>query len=87
MPSERSPHCNSCASEKQETFSAEIAIHFVGLEGLDKPIVWVFPHVRICLECGISEFSITKRELGVLATGLPAEGAVISISQKRDKAS
>jgi hypothetical protein len=87
MPTERNPRCGSCPSEKQATYEAEIAIHFPGLEGLDKPIVWVFPNVRICLECGRTEFSIPKRELGVLATGLPVEGAIISIAHKTEKAS
>ena len=30
-----------CGSDKQSKFTAEIAIHFPGLKGLEKPIVWV----------------------------------------------
>jgi hypothetical protein len=35
--------CKRCASNHQSAFNGEIAIHFPGLKGLDKPIVWVFP--------------------------------------------
>ena len=39
--------CRSCQSANQSTFNGEIAIHYPGLEGLDKPIVWVFPVLRV----------------------------------------
>ena len=56
---------------------AEFAIHFPGLQGLDKPIVWVFPKPLVCLDCGFTEFAIPERELRVLAQGTPVEGAVV----------
>ena len=71
------PRCTSCQSENQKTFTAEVAIHFPGLKGLDKPIVWVFPQLLVCLECGRSEFVIKERELKVIQTGLPIQGAMI----------
>jgi hypothetical protein len=40
-----------------------MAIHFPGLKDLDKPIVWVFPEVAVCLDCGAAEFSVPKDEL------------------------
>jgi len=58
--------CKSCKSENQSNFNGEIAIHFPGLKGLDKPIVWVFPKVLVCLDCGFTEFAIPEKELGVL---------------------
>lgn len=58
--------CQKCSSENQNTFNGEIAIHFPGLKGLDKPIVWVFPKVAVCLECGSAEFVVPERELRVL---------------------
>lgn len=58
--------CKSCHSEKQSEFNGELAIHFPGLEGLDKPIVWVFPKLLVCLNCGFTELSIPETELGVL---------------------
>ncbi len=40
--------CKSCLSEHQSNLKGEIAIHFPGLKGLDKPIVWVFPKLLVC---------------------------------------
>ena len=69
--------CKGCQSDKQRTFNSEIAIHFPGLEGLDKPIVWVFPKVVVCSHCGFAEFAVPEREMRVLLQGSPVEGAVI----------
>jgi len=59
--------CKSCGSAKQRKFTAEIAIHFPGMKGLEKPIVWVFPDLLVCLNCGNAEFAIPETELRVLA--------------------
>ena len=69
--------CKGCHSNNQSAFNGEIAIHFPGLKGLDKPIVWVFPKLAVCLECGFTEFTIPERELSVLVRGTPVEGAVV----------
>ena len=69
--------CKRCASENQSTLNGEIAIHFPGLEGLDKPIVWAFPKLAVCLECGFTEFIVPERELSVLVHGTPVEGAIV----------
>lgn len=58
-------------------FNSEIAIHFPGLEGRDKPIVWVFPKLVVCLYCGFAEFAVPEREMQVLLQGSPIKGAVI----------
>jgi hypothetical protein len=50
--------CKSCKLENQYNFNSEIAIHFPGLKGLDKPAVLVFPPVTICLRCGYAEFAV-----------------------------
>jgi hypothetical protein len=59
--------CTFCGSERQGKFNAEIAIHFPGLHGLDKPIVWVFPQLLVCLNCGGAYFGIPEIELALLA--------------------
>jgi hypothetical protein len=66
---ERTLTCKSCTSDKQSKFTAEIAIHFPGLKGLEKPIVWVFPEVLVCLNCGKAEFAVPESELRALAKG------------------
>ena len=58
--------CNACGSDNQAGFNGEVAIHFPGLEGLDKPIVWVFPQILVCVKCGASQFAIPNDELSVL---------------------
>jgi hypothetical protein len=55
--------CKECGSVRQKKLSAEINLHFPGIEGLDKPTVWVFPEVVVCLNCGFAKFSIQKPEL------------------------
>jgi hypothetical protein len=69
--------CKRCASENQGSFNGEVAIHFPGLAGLDKPIVWIFPKLAVCLGCGTTEFSVPERELGVIVNGAAVEGTVV----------
>jgi hypothetical protein len=52
--------CNRCASGKLKDFTAEIAIHRPGWEGLNKPLLRVFPTLTVCLDCGFTEFVIPK---------------------------
>jgi hypothetical protein len=63
--------CKSCQSQHQRNFGAEIAIHFPGLKGLEKPLVWLFPKPLVCLDCGFTEFTVPEEELRVLAQGTP----------------
>ena len=61
--------CTLCGSLSQRKFIAEMGIRSPGLEGLDKPIVFVFPQLIVCLDCGATGFIIPKAELRVLADG------------------
>lgn len=70
-------HCSSCQSDTRGTFTGEMAIHFPGLKGLNKPIVWAFPQISVCLDCGLAQFAIPEKELEVLRTGTPVEGAMV----------
>lgn len=58
--------CRSCTSENQRKFTSEIAVHFSGLKNLDKPTVFVFPQLLVCVDCGFTEFSIPETELRLL---------------------
>ena len=69
--------CPSCRLENQKPFTSEIALHFPGITGLNKPIVWVFTKVSVCLNCGKAQFIVPERELDVLRTGAPVEGAPV----------
>jgi hypothetical protein len=55
--------CKSCGSANQKKFSAEMGIHFPGLKDIDKPVVWVFADVVVCLDCGTVEFTVPEEEL------------------------
>jgi len=69
--------CKNCESDNCQIFNGEMSIHFPGLDGLDKPIVWVFPKLSVCLHCGFTEFTVPARELSVLIDGKPVEGAMV----------
>ena len=64
--------CKSCGSVNRSKFSGEISIHFPGLKNIDKPVVWVFPEIVVCLDCGTAEFAVPEAELRQLAKGDPA---------------
>jgi hypothetical protein len=63
----RGTACKSCQSANQEKFSAEMGIHFSELKDIDKPVVWVFPEIVVCLDCGTAEFTVPETELCQLA--------------------
>ena len=66
-----------CVCENYQEFVGEVAIHFPGIKGLQRPIVYTFPKVRVCLECGHADFTVPARELKVLVTGVPTDGAIV----------
>lgn len=61
--------CKSCGSANQSKFLGEICIHFPGLKNIDKPLVWVFPELAVCLDCGVTGFVVPEAELRLLAKG------------------
>lgn len=65
--------CLSCASQNLVTLSVEMNMHFTGLRNIDKPGVWLFPDVLVCLDCGYAHFSVPAVELARLAGGAPKE--------------
>lgn len=80
--------CRRCGADTLKDFNGELAIHFPGLQGLETPIVWVFPTISVCLDCGVAQFMVPERELEVLRTGVPVEGANVWLgNHDREKAS
>ena len=67
--------CKSCQSAHQSNLNGEIGVHFPGLQGLDKPIVLVYPKLVVCLDCGFREFAIPETELRVLRDGIGPSAA------------
>jgi hypothetical protein len=67
--------CKSCGKESHSSFLGEIAIHFPGLKNIDKPTVFVFPQLEICLNCGLAAFTVPEDELRLLArNSIPSAG-------------
>jgi hypothetical protein len=46
-----------------------MGIHVRGLKNIDKPVVWLFPELVVCLDCGAAEFAVPEAELRQLAKG------------------
>jgi hypothetical protein len=59
--------CQSCGSVNQKNFIGEMGIRSPGLKDISKPVVFVFPEVMICLDCGNAEFIVPETELRLLA--------------------
>jgi len=63
--------CKSCGSSRPIEFLGEICLHFPGgLEQLDKPPVWIFPQVFVCLDCGTAQFTLPETELKLIQRNL-----------------
>jgi hypothetical protein len=54
--------CKSCQSLNRSHFGGEMGIHFMGLKNLDKPPIWVFPQLLVCMDCGFAEFVVPEAE-------------------------
>lgn len=65
--------CRACRSGNQCRFGSEINIHFPGMQGLDKPTVWAFPELVVCLDCGFTELQLEETEQCLLAEGAEKE--------------
>jgi len=72
--------CLLCASDNQAELTAETVIHFSGLKNLDKPGVWVFPKLLVCLDCGCSHFTFPERELASIARTLEISSPTLESS-------
>jgi hypothetical protein len=63
--------CQPCASLRKMAFLGEICLHFPGgLESLNKPLVWVYPQVVVCLDCRLAQFTLPEKELRVIQENL-----------------
>ena len=73
--------CKSCSSENQREFSSEIIVHFAGLKNLDTPPVFVFPKLKVCLDCGFTEFAMPQAEVCLLGEGALAHSTTTRPTQ------
>jgi hypothetical protein len=61
--------CKSCGSNNQAKFNAEIGIHVPELKNTDNAIVWVFPELVVCLNCGFTELTVPEDQTRQLEKG------------------
>jgi hypothetical protein len=61
--------CKSCGSKDQTEFASEIGVHHLGLEKVDKPLVFVFPKILVRVNCGFAEFALAENELRRMRKG------------------
>lgn len=47
-------------------------------------MVWVFPEMSVCLDCGDAHFVVPARELEVLRAGAPVVGAAFWLGAESD---
>ncbi len=66
--------CPGCASTCLIRFASEIAIHHPGIENLAVPHVFIFPKLLVCSTCGLTQFLLSKDELGSLVISDAAHG-------------
>ena len=69
--------CPLCRSNNQAEFGSEMVVHFSGRENLDKPGVWVFPMLSICLDCGFLQSKIPASALAQLAASAPTSERLV----------
>jgi hypothetical protein len=60
-------------------------IHFSGLRNLDKPGVWAYPKLLVCLDCGFSRFTVPEAALAQLAASAPTSEPCRPDSVVRDR--
>jgi hypothetical protein len=68
--------CAFCTSSNQAEFPAEVNIHFPGLRNAEKPGLFVFPRLLVCLDCGFSSFMTPESEVTQLARITPARSVI-----------
>jgi hypothetical protein len=68
--------CKKCVSEHQKEFDAEVNVHFPGPGGRDKTAILLYPKLLVCLDCGFTELTISRKELPSLARGVGKQDRV-----------
>lgn len=60
--------CKQCASDDLKEVTGELAIHFPGMENLERPLVIVFPTLRACPELWLRKFDLAREAIDHLET-------------------
>ena len=55
--------CRLCGSESLRDFDTEVNLHPRSQKTVDYPSLLIFPELRVCLRCGLTEGLISPIEL------------------------
>ena len=72
--------CQLCRSSNEAELDSEMVIYFSGLKNLDKPGVWLFPKLLVCLNCGCSRFTVPEGKLASIAHTLEISSPPLAAS-------
>jgi hypothetical protein len=61
--------CKSCGSSRLTDLNSEVCIHFSGLKGLDVEPIFVFPKLKVCLDCGFVDANLSEGALEQVREG------------------
>jgi len=78
--------CKFCGAANETECGAEINIHFPGPMSLDEPGFFVFPKLWVCLDCGLTQFTLPERELCLLKKILACRRQIDDIGNYPDAA-
>lgn len=67
--------CVSCDSLNVRVYPAELNIHYPGREGIDLPTVWAFPSLLVCLDCGVTKFTLAEDQVRELKSHSRSDAA------------
>jgi hypothetical protein len=56
--------CKTCGSANLKKFPAEMCFKSSEPKNTEKPDVWLFPEVLVCLNCGDAAFAVPEKEIG-----------------------
>lgn len=67
--------CRSCSSSRFLELNAEMCLHVPGLSGLNKPPIFAFTKLSVCLDRGSLQSNLSEKELAQIRESAPkAEG-------------
>jgi hypothetical protein len=65
--------CKDCASTHLTVLDAEANIHFRGLKALNKPAIFIFSKLVVCLGCGLTQFKLEGQQVELLRENIVSE--------------
>jgi hypothetical protein len=58
--------CPACWLDDHMEITAEMVLHLCGLKNIDRPAIYLFPKLLVCMDCGFARFTVPKAQLELL---------------------